>query len=233
MIPPLPTRSPVSFLAHSFSDGSTQCHTPRASILNIGPRSLLLLPTSYRCLLLPSPSPPADLPPTLTCPSLLASVPARLAFRTLFLLPFSLLFFSSSSSFFCHSSSSSSLSCCSSDPTSLTMALPVLQLHPSPHIPAAQEANKKSTPPKEARYSCSLLKRVFCPPLLLWIAPHGLSSYSLSHFLIIFFLRLSLFFSVSSLSLVLFHFVSLFLSFSYSVIRSLMYQLIVTLGLRN
>lgn len=82
----LPTRSPVSFLAHSFSDGSTQCHTPRASILHIGPRSLPLLPTPYRFLPFPTPLILNLLPltpslPSLTHPSLLASVPARLAFR--------------------------------------------------------------------------------------------------------------------------------------------------------
>lgn len=131
------------------------------------------------------------------------------------------LFFSSSSSLFCHSFSYSSPSCCSSDPTSLTIALPVPQRHPLPHISAAPEANKKPTAPKEDRYSCSLLKRVFCPPLLilllLWIAPNGLSSsflsLSLFHFLLIFFLHVSLFFSLCfstlSSSSVLFHFVFL------------------------
>lgn len=51
MIPLLPTKPPVSFLALSFSDGSTKCQTPRASILHIGPHSLPFYLTPYRCLL--------------------------------------------------------------------------------------------------------------------------------------------------------------------------------------
>lgn len=127
----LPTRSPVSFLAHSFSDGSTQCHTPRASILHIGPRSLPLLPTPYRFLpfptplilnLLPLPPPPSLPSPILAClPLFLPVLPSGFP-------PLSLFFSPPLSPLIPPSSSSFSLSCCSSDPTSLTVAPPVPNL---------------------------------------------------------------------------------------------------------
>lgn len=163
MIPPLPTRPPVSFLAHSFSDGSTKCHTPRASILHIGPRSLPLFPTPYRCLL-PTPLilnlfllPPPSLPPSLLPSPVPACLPLFLPVLPsglpLFLPPF-------------FPSFSSSPSHCSSDPTSLTMAPPVPNLTLLPTYPLLQnkKKTKQTTAPEEDRYSCSLLKLVFCPP---------------------------------------------------------------------
>lgn len=135
MIPPLPTRPPVSFLAHSFSGGSTKCHTPRASIHHISPRSLPLFLTPYRCLLptpfilnlflLPPPFLSPFLPPSLPSflpPTVPPPVPACLP---LFLPVFRTSSFSSS---FFYPSFSSSLSYCSSDPTSITTAPPVPNL---------------------------------------------------------------------------------------------------------
>lgn len=69
---PLPLKIPSyptpCFFSCSFSDGSTQCHTSRASILHLGPRSLFLdflflLPTASSLILKPPLSPlPRPLP---------------------------------------------------------------------------------------------------------------------------------------------------------------------------
>lgn len=158
------------------------------------------------------PSLPSFLPPTLTCPSLLASVPARLAFRT-----------SSFSSSFFYPSFSSSLSYCSSDPTSLTMAPPVPNLTLLSTYLLLQKL-KKNTAPKGDRYSCSLLKLVFCPPPPF---PNPFPSvesskrvFSFSLFFFHFSFSSTIFLSSShSLSIPLVSlFFSLFSSLSYSVI---------------
>lgn len=88
--PPLPP-DPLFLFLLSPSLMDPQWDTPRASILHIGPRSLPLFPTPFRCLLptplvlnpflLPPPSlPPHPSQPACSCPSRLQDVSRSLSF---------------------------------------------------------------------------------------------------------------------------------------------------------
>lgn len=109
----------------------------------------------------PPPPPP---PSPLTCPSLLASVPARLAFRTF---PPLFLFFPPPLPPFIPPSLLHPLAAAQIPHLSRwLLRSPNLTLLPPTLLQKPQQKKQKKTPtaPKEDRYSCSLLKLVFCPP---------------------------------------------------------------------
>lgn len=171
MIPPFPPEPLFLFLlTPSLMDPHSAIHQGQVYSILVHV-SFLLLPIPYRCLL-PTPLvlylfllPP---PPTLPCPSLLASVPARLARTSSFFL----LFFLFLSFLLLFTLLLQLRSHISHDGSSGA------QPHPPPHVSAAQKQIKNTYCTQGRQIFVFSVKTCLLSSLLmlflLWIAPNGL-----------------------------------------------------------